>query len=99
MTLTHVSIVVCQPAVHDYMMASNELDDPDTEFATAYNNPKEATQFVSEVNKLMDKFMTDIRGYDRYKQEEAYEEFTRKYTKLLKELDDYFEGANLKLAN
>ena len=45
----------------------------------------------------MDKFMTDIRGYDCYKQEEAYGEFTRKYTKLLKELDNYFEGADPKL--
>ena len=38
--------------------------------------------------------MIDINGYDRYKQEDAYREFVRKYVKELKTLDDYFKDAS-----
>ena len=47
--------------------------------------------------QLTDRFMSDILGYDRYKQKEAYGKFVRKYTKELQKLDDYFNGADPKL--
>ena len=47
-------------------------------FKTAHNNPEEAKKFIESIVILVDKFMADITGYDRYKQEEAYTEFVRK---------------------
>ena len=69
-------------------MASQELDEPE-DLKTAYNNLKEAEQFVNNVTQLNDKFMADIYGYNRYYQEEVYPEFVKKYTKELKKLDNY----------
>ena len=77
-------------------MVTNELDKPD-EFKTAYNNPKETEQFVKKVIKLVDSFVANVTDYNRYKQEEAYGELVQKYTKELKQLDDYFNGADPKL--
>ena len=63
-------------------------------FMTAHNNPEEAEKFIKSIVTLVDKFMADITGYDRYKQEEAYTEFVRKYVKELKNLDDYFKDTS-----
>ena len=51
----------------------------------------------TKVIKLVDSFVADVTGYNRYKQEEAYGEFVRKYTKELRQLDDYFNDADPKL--
>ena len=78
-------------------MAAQELDKPNKlwdEFKTAYNNPQEAEAFVKEVKKLMKFFMEDIREFNQYKQEEAYQTFIYDYTKLVKKLDQYFEPAD-----
>ena len=63
-------------------------------FKTAHNNPEEAKKFVKGIVILVDKFMADITGYDRYKQEEVYAEFVWKYVKELKNLDDYFKDTS-----
>ena len=83
-------IVEAKNSMHAYIMAANELDEPD-EFKTAYNNPKEAEQFMNNVTKLTDNFMANIHSYNKYHQEEAYSKFFRKYTKELKELNGYFD--------
>ena len=42
---------------HDYIMAAQDTDEPE-ELKTAYNNPKEAEQFVSKVMQLTDSCLT-----------------------------------------
>ena len=81
---------------YDYIMVAQEIDEPE-ELKTAYNNPKEAEQFMSRVMQSTDRFMSDILSYDRYKQEEAYGKFVRKYMKELQKLDDYFNEADPQL--
>ena len=51
----------------------NVKDEP--VFMTAHNNPEEAKKIVKSIVTLVDKFMADITGYDRYKQEEVYTKF------------------------
>ena len=33
----------------------------------SHNNPQEAAKYVKAVNSLTESFVTDIRGFDRYK--------------------------------
>ena len=70
------------------------MDEKEPTFKTAHNNPEEAAKFVANITILVEDFMIDINGYDRYKQEDAYPEFVRKYVKELKTLDDYFKDAS-----
>ena len=72
------------------------MDKDKPTFKMAHNNPGEAAQFVTNITILVEDFMIDINGYDRYKQEDAYPEFVRKYVKELKTLDDYFKDASTK---
>ena len=60
-------------------------------FKTTHNNPGEAKNFAKSIMTLVDKFMADITGYDRYKQDEAYTELVWEYVKELKNLGDYFK--------
>ena len=70
------------------------MDEDEPMFKMAHNNPEEAAKFVTKITILVEDFMIDINGYDRYKQEDAYPEFVRKYVKELKTLDDYFKDAS-----
>ena len=63
-------------------------------FKTTHNNPEEAENFVKSIMTIVDKFMADITGYDRYKQEEAHTKFVWEYVKELKNLDDYFKDTS-----
>ena len=63
-------------------------------FKTAPNSPEKANKFIKSIVTLVDKFMADITGYDRYKQEEAYPEFVQKYVKELQNLDNYFKDTS-----
>ena len=36
-----------------------------------HNNPQEAAKYVRSVNSLLQSFVTDIRGFDRYKHLDA----------------------------
>ena len=83
-------------STYGYLMMTNELYEP-YEFKTSYNNLKKAQQLVNKVVKLVNSFVADVTGYNRYKQEEAYGKFLQKYTKELKQLDDYFNDADPKL--
>ena len=39
----------------------------------SHNNPEEAAKYVRSVNSLLQSFVTDIRGFDRYKCLDAWE--------------------------
>ena len=73
--------------------SKDDLED-ELVFKTAHNNPEEAEKFIKSIVILVDKFMADITGYDRDKQEEACTEFVLKYVKELKTLDNYFKDTS-----
>ena len=86
------------------MMAEQELkatlkdakDDNATTPKPACNNPSEAARYMKEVDRLTDKFIEKIRGFDRYKQEQAYHYFVHDIWRQLKSLNnDYFKHASI----
>ena len=59
----------------------------------SHNNPEEAANYVKAVNLLLQFFVTDIRGFDRYKCLDAWETFLHNLSKLLSKLDStYFSN-------
>ena len=70
----------------------NVKDEP--VFKTTHNNQGAAKNFVKSIMTLVDKFMADITGYNRYKQEEAYTNFVWEYVKELKNLGNYFKDTS-----
>ena len=55
-----------------------------------HNNPQEAAKFVRAVNSLLQSFVTDICGFDRYKRLDAWETFLRTISQLLSKLDSAY---------
>ena len=53
----------------------------------SHNNPEEAAKYVRSVNSLLQSFVTDIRGFDRYKHLDAWETFLHTLSQLLSKLD------------
>ena len=53
----------------------------------SHNNPQEAAKYVKAVNSLTESFVTDIRGFDRYKHLDAWETFLHALSQLLSKLD------------
>ena len=53
----------------------------------SHNNPAEAAEYVRSVNSLLRSFVTDIRGFDRYKRLDAWETFLHALSQLLSKLD------------
>ena len=53
----------------------------------SHNNPEEAAKYVKDVNSLLQSFVTDIRGFDRYKHLDAWETFLHALSQLLSKLD------------
>ena len=61
----------------------------------SHNNPQEAAKYVKAVNSLTESFVTDIRGFDRYKCLDAWETFLHTLSKLFSKLDStYFTKMN-----
>ena len=56
----------------------------------SHNNPQEAAKYVKAVNSLTESFVTDIRGFDRYKCLEAWETFLHALSQLLSKLDSTY---------
>ena len=54
------------------------------------NNPVEAAEYVKSVNLLLQSFVTDIRGFDRYKCLDAWETFLHTLSQLLSKLDSTY---------
>ena len=56
----------------------------------SHNNPEEAAKYVKAVNLLLQSFVTDICGFDRYKHLDAWETFLHALSKLLSKLDSAY---------
>ena len=56
----------------------------------SHNNPEEAANYVKTVNLLLQSFVTDIRGFDRYKRLDAWETFLHNLSQLLSKLDSAY---------
>ena len=57
----------------------------------SHNNPEEAADYVKTVNLLLQSFVNNIRGFDRYKHLDVWETFLRTLSQLLSKLDSpYF---------
>ena len=55
-----------------------------------HNNPEEAAKYVKAVNTLLQSFVSDIRGFDHYKQLDAWQTFLHTLSKLLSKLDSAY---------
>ena len=56
----------------------------------SHNNPQEAAKYVKAVNLLLQSFITDIRGFNRYKCLDAWETFLHALSQLLSKLDSTY---------
>ena len=56
----------------------------------SHNNPEEAANYVKAVNLLLQSFVTDIRGFHRYKCLDAWETFLHALSQLLSKLDSAY---------
>ena len=64
----------------------------------SHNNPEEAAKYVKDVNSLLQSFVTDIRGFDRYKCLDAWETFLHTLSQLLSKLDSpYFTKMDIEV--
>ena len=55
----------------------------------SHNNPEEAANYVKAVN-LLQSFVNDIHGFDRYKRLDAWETFLHTLSQLLSKLDSTY---------
>ena len=60
------------------------------EHKPSHNNPEEAANYVKAVNLLLQSFVNDIRGFDRYKHLDAWETFLHTLSQLLSKLDSAY---------
>ena len=56
----------------------------------SHNNPEEAAKYVRSLNSLLQSFVTDIHGFDRYKRLDAWETFLHALSQLLSKLDSAY---------
>ena len=56
----------------------------------SHNNPEEAANYVKAVNLLLQSFVNDIRGFNRYKHLDAWETFLHTLSQLLSKLDSAY---------
>ena len=56
----------------------------------SHNNPEEAANYVKAVNLLLQSFVNDICGLDRYKHLDAWENFLHTLSQLLSKLDSAY---------
>ena len=56
----------------------------------AHNNPKEAANYVKAVNTSLQSFVNNIRGFDLYKHQDAWETFLHTLSQLLSKLDSAY---------
>ena len=56
----------------------------------SHNNPEEAANYVKAVNMLLQSFVNDIRGFNRYARQDAYKNFLHTLSQLLSKLDSTY---------
>ena len=74
--------------LHMYLLQYVMEDKPTK--GPAHNNPEEAANYVKAVNLLLQSFVTDIHGFDRYKHLDAWETFLHTLSQLLSKLDSAY---------
>ena len=67
-----------------YVMEDKHTKEP------LHNNPEEAADYVKAVNLLLQSFVNDIHGFDRYKHQDAYKTFLHTLSQLLSKLDSTY---------
>ena len=55
-----------------------------------HNNPEEAADYMKAVNLLLQSLVNDIRGFNRYKHQDAYKTFLHTLSQLLSKLDSTY---------
>ena len=56
----------------------------------SHNNPEEAADYVKAVNLLLQSFVKDIHGFNRYKRQDTYKTFLHTLSQLLSKLDSAY---------
>ena len=56
----------------------------------SHNNPEEAAGYVKAVNTLLQSFVNDICGFNRYARQDAYKNFLHTLSQLLSKLDSAY---------
>ena len=74
--------------LHMYFLQSVMEEEPSK--GPSHNNPAEAAKYVRSVNSLLQSFVTDIHGFDRYKCLDAWETFLHALSQLLSKLDSAY---------
>ena len=74
--------------LHMYFLQSVMEEEPSK--GPSHNNPAEAAEYVRSVNSLLQSFVTDIHGFDRYKRLDAWETFLHALFQLLSKLDSTY---------
>ena len=74
--------------LHMYFLQYVMEDEPTK--GPSHNNPEEAANYVKAVNLLLQSFVSDIRGFDRYKRLDAWETFLHNLSQLLSKLDSAY---------
>ena len=59
------------------------------------NYPEEATRFVQEVDKAVQKFMDTVHQYELYSIQNMYLDFIERYFDLLCDVEEYYKDASI----
>ena len=59
------------------------------------NNLEEATRFVQEIDKAVQKFVDTVHQYELYSIQNAYSDFIKRYFDLLCDVEDYYIDASI----
>ena len=73
-----------QYANHSNAMEEEHSKEP------SHNNPEEAANYVKAVNTLLQSFVNDICGFNRYARQDAYKNFLHTLSQLLSKLDSAY---------
>ena len=67
-----------------YVMEDEHTKEP------SHNNPEEAADYMKAANLLLQSFVNDICGFNRYKRQDAYKTFLHTLSQLLSKLDSAY---------
>ena len=81
---TFLHMYFFQYANHQNVMEEEHTKEP------SHNNPEEAADCVKAVNTLLQSFVNDIHGFNRYARQDAYKKFLHTLSQLLSQLDSAY---------
>ena len=84
---------------YDYTMVTQEVGTTDLKEdikkKPGLNNLEEATRFVQEVDKEVQKFVDTVHQYEPYSIQNMYSDFIERYFDLLCDVEDYYKDASI----